>query len=104
MFSITVGDDGEIQLSGRFDASRVEQAEAIFNRVNSTCKVNFSDLQYISSAGLGVLLKTQKRLSASGHSLILIRMNKLVRDVFRIARFDLVFQIDEEQGPHLKMN
>jgi hypothetical protein len=31
-------------------------------------------------------------------------MNKLVRDVFRIARFDLVFQIDEEQSPPLKMS
>ncbi len=104
MFSITVGDDGEIHLSGRFDASRVEQAEAVFNRVTNTCRVNFSDLQYISSAGLGVLLKTQKRLNASGQSLILIRMNKLVRDVFHIARFDLVFQIDEEQSPPLKMS
>jgi len=104
MFSITVGDDGEIHLSGRFDASRVEQAEAIFSRVTSTCRVDFSDLQYISSAGLGVLLKTQKRLSTTGQSLILVHMNKLVRDVFHIARFDLVFQIDEEQGPHLKMS
>ena len=104
MFSITVGDDGEIHLSGRFDASRVDQAEAVFSRLNGTCRVNFSDLQYISSAGLGVLLKTQKRLSTSGHSLILVRMNKLVRDVFRIARFDLVFQIDEEQSPPLKMS
>lgn len=53
MFSITVGDDGEIHLAGRFDASRVEQAEAVFSRVNNTCRVNFSELQYISSAGLG---------------------------------------------------
>jgi anti-sigma B factor antagonist len=104
MFSITVGDDGEIHLSGRFDASRVEQAEAVFNRVTETRRVDFSDLQYISSAGLGVLLKAQKRLSASGHSLILVHMTKLVRDVFHIARFDLVFQIDDEQGPHLKMS
>lgn len=103
MFSITVGDDGAIHLAGRLDASRVEQAEAVFGRVTDTCRVDFTDLQYISSAGLGMLLKTQKRLSASGKGLVLVHMNKLVRDVFRIARFDLVFQIDEEDHPPLKL-
>lgn len=95
MLSITVKDDGEIVLSGRLDASQVETADAIFDRVTTTTRVNFGGLDYISSAGLGVLLKTQKRLSQSGHFLVLTNMNKLVRDVFRIARFDLVFRIEE---------
>jgi anti-sigma B factor antagonist len=97
MFAITVKDDGEIVLSGRFDASQVEIADAIFDRVKATTRVNFRELDYISSAGLGILLKTQKRLSATGQFLILTNMNKMVRDVFRIARFDLVFRIDEGQ-------
>ena len=95
MFSITVKDDGEIVLSGRLDASQVEIADTVFDRVSATTRVNFSGLDYISSAGLGILLKTQKRLGQSGHFLILSNMNKLVRDVFRIARFDLVFRIEE---------
>jgi anti-sigma B factor antagonist len=95
MFAITVKDDGEIILSGRLDASQVEIADAIFDRVRATTRVNFGELDYISSAGLGILLKTQKRLSSSGQFLILFNMNKLVRDVFRIARFDLVFRIEE---------
>jgi anti-sigma B factor antagonist len=95
MFAITVKDDGEIALSGRFDASQVEIADAIFDRVNATTRVNFRALDYISSAGLGILLKTQKRLGASGQFLVLTNMNKMVRDVFRIARFDLVFRIEE---------
>lgn len=95
MFTVTVRDDGEIQLAGRFDASQVEAANAVFDRVTTTCRVNFQDLEYISSAGLGVLLKTQKRLHVSGHTLVLAGMTKFVRDVFRIARFDLVFQIEE---------
>ena len=95
MFSITVKDDGEIVLSGRLDASQVEIAESVLDRVATTTRVNFNGLDYISSAGLGVLLKTQKRLGQSGHFLILTSMNKMVRDVFRIARFDLVFRIEE---------
>jgi anti-anti-sigma factor len=95
MFTITVKDDGEIVLSGRLDASQVEIADAVFNRINATTRVNFHDLDYISSAGLGILLKTQKRLGSTGQFLVLFNMNKLVRDVFRIARFDLVFRIED---------
>jgi anti-sigma B factor antagonist len=95
MLAISVKDDGEVVLSGRFDASQVETADAVFDRLATTTRVNFRDLDYISSAGLGVLLKTQKRLGGLGHDLILTHMNKLVRDVFRIARFDLVFRIEE---------
>jgi anti-sigma B factor antagonist len=97
MFTITTRENGEILLAGRFDASQVQQAEAVFDRVAGTSHVNFKDLDYISSAGLGVLLKTQKRLSESGQSLILTQMNKLIRDVFRIARFDLVFRIESDE-------
>jgi anti-sigma B factor antagonist len=95
MFSITVSENNEVMLGGRFDASQAEKANAVFDALSGSCRVNFKNLEYISSAGLGVLLKTQKRLGGSGHSLILTSMNKLVRDVFRIARFDLVFQIEE---------
>jgi anti-anti-sigma factor len=96
MFSITVKDDGEVMLAGRLDASQVDVADAVFSRLRTTTKVNFQGLDYISSAGLGILLKTQKRLGETGQSLVLTKMNKLVRDVFRIARFDLVFRIEED--------
>lgn len=96
MFTITQKEDGEIVLAGRFDASRVADADAILDRVATTCRVNMKDLDYISSLGLGILLKTQKRLKTSGNELILTHMNKLIRDVFRIARFDTIFKIEED--------
>jgi anti-sigma B factor antagonist len=95
MFSVSVMEDGEVVLAGRFDASQAEAATVVFDRLATTTRVNFEKLDYISSAGLGVLLRTQKRLSANGHGLVLTKMNKLVRDVFRVARFDLVFRIED---------
>jgi anti-sigma B factor antagonist len=95
MFSITVK-EGQIFLSGRFDASQVDEASAVFDTITTSATVNCRDLDYISSAGLGVLLKTQKRLREKGDGLVLTQMKKLVRDVFRIARFDLVFEITSE--------
>jgi len=94
MFTINQKEDGEVVLTGRFDASRVAEADAILDRVTSTCRVNMKDLDYISSLGLGILLKTQKRLKTSGNEIILVNMNKLIRDVFRIARFDTIFKIE----------
>jgi anti-anti-sigma factor len=95
MFSITVNGNGNIHLAGRFDASQAEQANAVLDRISTTTNVDFKELEYISSAGLGALLKAQKRLSGSGHKLVLINMNKLILDIFKIARFDMIFQIEQ---------
>lgn len=94
MLRIRVGEDGEIRLSGRFDASQADKAEAHFDKVTKSCTVNFADLEYISSAGLGILLGTQKRLSESGNALKLINLNKHIQDIFRYAGFDRVFEIE----------
>lgn len=98
MFAIATGNQGEVILQGRFDASRADEANKVFDQVTTTTRVNFGGLEYISSAGLGVLLKTQKRLAGTGHALVLYNMNKLIRDVFRIARFDVIFKIEEQSG------
>jgi anti-sigma B factor antagonist len=97
MFNITINENREICLAGRFDAAQVEKADAVLATILETTRVNFRELEYISSAGLGILLKTQKRMKADGQSLILTHMNKMVRDVFRMARFDVVFRIEEDQ-------
>ena len=94
MLRIRVREDGEIQLAGRFDASQVETAEARFDKITESCTVNFAELDYISSAGLGVLLGTQKRLKESGDALKLINLNKHIQDIFRYAGFDKVFEIE----------
>ena len=94
MFDIRQAQDGVIRLSGRFDASQVQRAQVVFDALLTSCVVDFADLEYISSAGLGVLLATQKRLSDAGASLKLKNMRKLVRDVFKYSRLDRIFEIE----------
>ena len=94
MFEIKTGPENEIQLSGRFDASQTDTAKAVFNEVLKTTIVDFKNLDYISSAGLGVLLMTQKRLKASGDELIMRNMNSHIREIFRYAGFDMIFKIE----------
>ena len=86
--------EGSIHLVGRFDASHADQAREYFNSLSDSAAVDFGRLDYISSAGLGVLLGTQKRLGESGKRLKLKNMNQHIRELFRIAGFDHVFEIE----------
>lgn len=87
-------EDGHVFLAGVFDASQVATAEDVFDSIGSSTVVDFSKLEYISSAGLSVLLRTQKRLSADGGQLTLRNLSNHISDVFKFAGFDLIFQIE----------
>ena len=94
MLDIRLNDQGVVILSGRFDAAQVDAARAVLDKLSATTAVDFAGLEYISSAGLGVLVATQRRLRDSGKKLILRNLTGYVRDIFRIARFELIFDIE----------
>lgn len=94
MLEISTAEDGTIRMRGRLDASQVDAATAVFGQVRQSCTVDFSELSYISSAGLGLLFATQRRLVDAGHAgLRLTNLNPHIREVFRIAGFDRIFEI-----------
>src|SRR5213080_2404862 len=93
MFDIREGTNKELILAGRFDASQVERARGVFLSLSEGKTVDFAGLDYISSAGLGVLLAAQKRLSERGQSLKLINVNSHIKDVFHFSGFDKIFEI-----------
>ena len=94
MFEIDFGDHSEIIVTGRLDAAQCEKAQAFLDSVSEPKVLDFSKLEYISSAGLGVLLKTQKRLMESGGGLKLINVNNHINDIFRYSGFDTIFEIE----------
>jgi anti-sigma B factor antagonist len=94
MLEITVGANDEIILAGRFDASQVEKARQFFFGLPAGRVVDLASLDYISSAGLGILLATQKRLNDQGEALRLINPRAHIRDVFHFSGFDQLFRMD----------
>lgn len=94
MFDIRFDDEGVLRLSGRFDAAQSAKVERVLDEVRSSVVVDFSDLQYISSAGLGILFAAQKRLMDAGMGLTLVHLNPHIREVFEIAGFDRIFAIE----------
>jgi anti-anti-sigma factor len=93
MLDIQQSDDGVIAFEGRLDAAQAAKAQAFLDGANEPKVLDFSKLDYISSAGLGVLLKTQKRLAGAGSGLTLINVSKHIHDVFNYSGLDQIFEI-----------
>ncbi len=97
MLGIEFGADGNVIVSGRLDAAQSAAAQSFLDGVNGTVTLDCSGLDYISSAGLGVLLKTQKRLLASNGKLRLAGLKPHLLDIFTYSGFDQLFEIDSAQ-------
>jgi anti-sigma B factor antagonist len=96
---IAVAEDGRVILAGRFDAAQADTAGAVLDRLSASCPIDLQELEYISSLGLGMLLKTHKRLIASGGSgLTLLNPNEHIRTIFRYSGFHRIFRIEPESG------
>jgi anti-anti-sigma factor len=94
MFDIRHGDDGVIALSGRLDASQAERLDQALGAVRGATILDCAGLEYVSSLGLGVLLKTQKRLMTEGAGLRLRGLSPHLREVLRFSGFDRIFEIE----------
>ena len=94
MFDIELGENGDILCTGRLDAAECTKAQDFMDSISGSSVLDFSQLEYISSAGLGILLKTQKRLVEGGAGLKIINVNNHIHDVFRYSGFHSIFEIE----------
>jgi anti-anti-sigma factor len=94
MLAIEYGQDGVVLLAGRLDAAQSPAAQSFLDKVQGIVTLDCNGLEYISSAGLGVLLKTQKRLMASSGKLRLVGLKPHLRDIFTYSGFDQLFEIE----------
>jgi anti-anti-sigma factor len=94
MFEILVQEGGLVKLSGRLDAAQADRAKAALDGVNGSATLDLTDLDYVSSAGLGVLVLTYKRLQDSGHGFKLTNVKPRVRSVFVYAGLDKVLHLE----------
>ena len=100
MFEIRPGSDGVLELVGRLDASEAQGAMDVLLKVDHPLTADCSKLDYISSAGLGVIMETYKRLHARGLGLRLVNVSPHIRNVFRYVGLDRVIEIDQPGPPH----
>ena len=90
--------DGEtvIELSGRLDTSTAPVLDKTINEdipENANLTLDLKGLEYISSAGLRVLLSAQKRMQKCG-SMKLKNVCEEVMDVFEMTGFADILEIE----------
>ncbi len=85
-----------LSLEGSLDTSTAPLLEAELKRSiesKSTLVLDFSGIEYISSAGLRVLLSAQKIMNCQG-TMLVKNVNKTVMDVFEITGFCDILTIE----------
>ena len=86
-----------MNIAGRLDtvtASELDNAVKPYIGKCSAMVFNCEQLQYVSSAGLRVILSTHKLLAASGGRFVLKNLNPEVKSVFDITGFSKVLVIE----------
>ena len=85
------------KLNGRLDSntSPALEKKLVSAMENGTRNmvIDFENLDYISSAGLRIILKTTKDLKRTDGNIVLCAMQDYVREVFEIAGFDTFLPI-----------
>jgi stage II sporulation protein AA (anti-sigma F factor antagonist) len=85
-----------VAISGSLDSATSPDAQKSLDTVLAGAKnvvLDFSELDYISSAGLRVLLGAAKKLRASGGKLRMFGLNQSVREVFEISGFSAILSV-----------
>ncbi len=92
------GDEITILLSGRLDSNTAPQLEAEVNESiddAETLILDFEGLEYLSSAGLRVLLSAHKTFLKKGSGKMIIRhVNETIHEVFEVTGFLDILNIE----------
>lgn len=92
----TTNDIHIVAIAGNLDSTTSPEAQKKLDAVLAGARkvaLDFSQLDYISSAGLRVLLGAAKRLRASGGTLGMFGLNQSVREVFEISGFSAILTV-----------
>ena len=99
------GDVMVVDLSGRLDTQTSGSAADELTRVTQLGKakllLNLNDLEFISSAGLRVLLRTAKQLQAANGKLMVCHANGVVKEVMELSGFESVLQMHDTEDDAL---
>lgn len=90
------GTELELIVSGRLDTTTAPQLEAELKRSvgNVTAlSFDFASLEYLSSAGLRVLLAAQKVMNKQG-TMVIRHVNETIMEVFDITGFSEILTIE----------
>lgn len=85
-----------LKIAGMLDTETAPELEKIFDAdltgINDLV-LDFEELEYVSSAGLRVILKAQKLMNAVG-KMTICHVNESIMEIFEITGFDSILSIE----------
>ena len=75
-----------ISVKGRIDTDEMGNFDSLI--------VDFDKVDYISSAGLRLLISTQKKLKPDNIPFVIKNANDTVKEIFRMSGFDKILKIE----------
>ena len=90
------GTELTVTVTGRLDTTTAPQLEAEFKQsINGIEKLvlDFANLEYLSSAGLRVLLAAQKVMNKQGE-MVIRNVNETVNEIFEVTGFIDILTIE----------
>ncbi|KAF1086207.1 putative anti-sigma factor antagonist BtrV [Sporotomaculum syntrophicum] len=92
------GNTTTLALQGRLDTvtstQLANELSAIFEEGAVNLVFDFTALEYISSAGLRVILTAQKKINAQGTKMEIVGANESVKEIFDITGFSGIMKIN----------
>ena len=90
------GTSANLKIIGRLDTTTAPELEAAIDGAIAGLKelvLDCSALEYVSSAGLRVILKAQKAMAAKG-GMKLLHVNETIMEIFEITGFSDILDIE----------
>jgi len=84
-----------IKIAGRFDFRSVRQFQDALRHPIGAWIVDLGEVEFVDSAGLGLLLLLRERVSAAGGSVVVRRLRGQAREVLMMAKFDRLFTLED---------
>lgn len=101
-----VNDVAIVEIKGRLDVTTASDLEQVFTKLLSENQnkvlVECRELEYISSAGLRVLLNAAKQYDKVSGQIMLAGLSQNVKQVFEISGFTSIFPIYATRDEALK--
>lgn len=95
------GDVIILRIKGRLDAISTGSAEKkVFDLINhgqSKLLLDFADVDYLSSAGMRLLLATTKKLKSMSGKLVICSVSTNVMDVLKMSGFDHILDVSKNE-------
>ena len=94
--SVTEGNTVTLTLAGRFSALETAEFDAAFTEKTQGMKqalLDFSNVEYIASAGLRALFRANKAMARQGGEMKLLYPSEEVAEVLQATRFDNLIKI-----------